>query len=104
MGSLFGIGNFDAIGGGGGGGGDVTRREVERMIEGTLNTAKNEGAFDDTKVYETYQAMITAEPTGRADTLYIVSADDTKYLWSNNEYTPIESTATNADVAGIFES
>lgn len=101
----FKIGNFDVLGGGGGSEDYVTREEARNMINESLNTAKEDGTFDDTKVYETYEDMISAEPVGRQDTLYILTTDDevhgTRYIWNGSEYTSIEDSLTSSDIQNI---
>lgn len=99
----FGLGNFDILGGGEGG--YVTKEEAQQMINDSLITAKESGAFDDTKVYDTYQDMISSEPVGREDTLYIITTDDenhgTRYIWTDDGYVPIEDSITGAEISDI---
>lgn len=57
-----------------------TKSEIETLID-----AKTAG-YDDTKVYANYDAMITAEPTGTEDILYITANDSSQYIWNGSNY------------------
>ena len=100
--SPFGIGNFDVLGDGEG---FVTLDEAKQLIKDSLVAAKEDGSFDDTKVYRTYEDMISNEPVGREDVLYIIETDDnvhgTRYLWTGSEYEPIQDTITSEDISSI---
>jgi len=113
----FGYGNFEVIGSGGGGGGGMTPQEVKTLINKNndevivpaINAAVSSSAkdYDDTKVYSTYNEMVSASD-GRVDVLYIVLNPDashpgTRYVWSANDgFSSIESRIDDDSIASIF--
>ena len=50
--------------------------QVEQKIGTSFAEAQSSGLFDDTKVYNTYADMVTSEPMGRKDVLYILITDE----------------------------
>ena len=61
--------------------------------------------YDDTKIYDTYDAMIAAEPTGREDVLYIITNEDnTRYIWNGTAYTAIEGRIGRDQIENLFNS
>lgn len=104
MGSFFGYGNFDILGEDGG---YVTEEEARQMISDALFNAKETGAFDDTKIYSTYEDMISLEPVGRSDVLYILETDDdahgTRYIWDGSQYVSIQDTLTPDEISDIVK-
>lgn len=100
----FGFGNFEILGNNSE---YVTEDEAKKLIKNALTEAKDSGTFDDTKVYSTYDEMISSEPTGRTDVLYVLTTDDnvhgTRYVWTGSEYEMIQDTLTKGEISDIVK-
>lgn len=81
--------------------------KVEQKIETSFTEAQSSGLFDDTKVYNTYADMVTSEPVGRKDVLYILITDEedkgTRYIWDGTQYISIQDTLTKSDLKSIVK-
>lgn len=79
--------------------------DVDNKITQALESYRESGAFDDTKVYNTYDDMITKEPVGRTDTLYILRTNEEgrgiQYIWNGTSYEVFLDTITPKEITEI---
>lgn len=82
---------------------EQSNTEMQEHVQNVVTDAASD--YDDTKIYDTYDALIAAEPEGREDVLYIITNEDnTRYIWNGTAYTAIEGRIGKDQITELFNS